>query len=266
MCDTSLALWMAFALSACAWAAGDDPVVIDMGGLRQVTAFLTVSENQYRIKVRLLPVKCFDEVTNAEVNQDKARRAALQALARSLSKKPAVEFTVSGARVESRGMEGKFYTLTLSVPRKGVTVLAVSAEPSSTPASETKEDRQRILLDSTFTRSRRDHENTLRQLATGIVAAVRNAERHAPDHDKPEEGPAYKRGLQDIAALGQKNLDALAETIREDLLLSDVDGFGDEPSERKTLLRSVAREKEKARSLVNEAIKRYKTKTAEKDR
>lgn len=57
------------------WAtAADDkskPETIELGGLRQARAVLTVSEDEYTIKVRMLPVRCFDEPTNARLNREK---------------------------------------------------------------------------------------------------------------------------------------------------------------------------------------------------
>src|ERR1700733_9171802 len=100
-----------------------EEVRIKLGGPRQAKAVLTATDSDYTITIQMLPVVSFDEGTNAQLNRDKARFLALQALAQHLAGKPNVQLVVSGSQVTKAGLGGKVYMLTLRVARQGVTVV-----------------------------------------------------------------------------------------------------------------------------------------------
>src|ERR1043165_9584979 len=111
----------------------------------------------------MLPVKSFDEATNARLNREKGRELALWALAKHLSDKESVEFYVSGAQIEKGGTDGKFYTLTLRVPRKGVSLIGTEEKPSAK-----KQAMERVAFSSALFTRKRDYLDTRDKLTTTV--------------------------------------------------------------------------------------------------
>ena len=134
--------------------AADLTSTIDLGGLRQTKAVISISDSDYVVKVRMLPVQSFDAATNARVNREKARQLALQALAKHLSGKASSDFIVSGARIDRVGTDGKFYTLNLQVPRQGVAV--VQERDKAPPAA--KQGQERVAFSSELFTRKRDYQ------------------------------------------------------------------------------------------------------------
>ncbi len=231
------------ALSA---AADDKARTFDLGGPRQVKAEITAEEEDYVIKVRMRAVRVFDATTNAELNQEKARQYALQALARHLSDKKTVHFTVSGAVVDAARLEKSTYLLTLRVPRRGVTLLSEDVKPVDAPRTE------RVTFSSALFRARRDHEDTINRLAAVLAANLRNAEKKADPDDKR----AFTESVRGIEKRGVENFDALADAVKADLLLSTVEMFG-KPSERDELLAAVEQQKQRLRDLVKKMLQKH---------
>src|SRR5205085_1289074 len=123
---------------------------------------LTITDTDYVIKVRMLPVQCFDLATNARLNREKARGLALQALAKHLSTKEASEFFVSGVQIETVETDGRFYTLALRVPRDGVSLVRDRVKPLARPAED------RIAFTSELFTRKKDYLNTVDQLMAAV--------------------------------------------------------------------------------------------------
>ena len=83
-------------------------MTIDLGGLRQGLAVVAAADGDYVIMVRMLPVRCFDDPLNNELNRDKARigvagagAAPLRQAFRGVSR--------LRRRAKKAGLDGKFY-------------------------------------------------------------------------------------------------------------------------------------------------------------
>src|SRR5262249_36737610 len=134
--------------------AEDQPAKYDLGGPRQVKAEVSTNDNDYVVVVRMRPVRVFDKATNAEINQEKARLYALQALGRHLAKSPDAGFIVSGATVAKASLDGAVYALTLRVPQSNFKLVT---------ANDNQPKEVRVRYSDAFLRARQDHENTIRQ-------------------------------------------------------------------------------------------------------
>jgi len=211
-----VALAFAFAFSAFdSILAADATNTIDLGGLRQAKAALTVTNTDYVVKVRMLPVHCFDAATNTRLNRDKARELALQALAKQLSTKEAVEVFVSGVQIDNVGTDGKFYTLALRVPRKGVSVVRQGEAP---PA---KQGEDRVAFTSELFTRKRDYLNTVEKLSVAVLADMKMVEAKAAKEVTPTE--AFNLAIAAIEEQWVKNLENLGKEIKSDLLLLSVE-------------------------------------------
>ncbi len=245
---------------AIAAAADAKEQALDLGGPRNVRAVVALDEGTYVVKVRMLPVRAFDATTNARLNEEKAREFALQALARHLSEKRSVSYTISGARIEQAGPDGKDYALTLRVPREGV----VLAKADDTTAPGGKERRERVTFSSALFRARADYENTSAQLAAGLAADLRKAEEK--DETTPEaEDPAFVPAVRGIEERGLHNFDTLTDEAKGDLLLSAVEMFG-QPSDRDAVVQGINKQKQAFRDQLAKAMQRHAKKKVKEER
>ena len=185
--------------------AADATSTIDLGGLRKAKAVLTITDTDYVVKMRMLPVQCFDAPTNAMLNREKARELALQALAKHLSEKESVEFTVSGVQIEKVGTDGKFYTTNLRVPREGVSVIRDGKKPP------VKKGADRVAFTSDLFTRKRDYLNTLDKLMASVACDVQKAE------EKVDE--SFNLAIAKLKEQGLKNIESLGKEVKEDLLL-----------------------------------------------
>jgi hypothetical protein len=222
----------------------DDTHTIDLGGLRKAKAVLTVTPTEYVVKIRFLPVHCFDAATNAKINQEKARGLALQGLAKHLSTKESVEFSISGVQIGNSGLDGKFYTLGLRVPRKGVLVVE---ERKKIPM---KEGEDRLILKSDLFTRKRDYQNTLEQLASSILADIHAAVEMGVKEETPRE--EFQLIISAIQKRSGKNLENLGREVNNDLLL-----LSDEQEELNEKLNQV---KAKILKTATESINKYQEK------
>ena len=197
-----------------------DPVAIDLGGLREVKAVLSVSDGDYLINVRMRRVRCFDDATNARLNREKVRESALQALARRLSPKPYVELSVSGAKVENSGPDGKFYALTLRVPREGVALVRAENEPTAVAKPAAKAGVDRVLFASDFFTRKRDYIVTVERMTRLLIADLHAAEKAGkglPTND------AFFLAIADLEERGSKNFEGIGREVKSDRLLLDIE-------------------------------------------
>jgi len=218
--------------------AADATITIELGGLRQAKAVLTITESEYVAKVLMLPAQCFDSTTNSRLNREKARELALQALAKHLSNKEAVEFTVSGVQIEKVGVEGKFYTLNLRLPRKGVSVVPDGKKPA------VKQGEDRLAFTSELFTRKRDYLNTLDTLMGVVTFDVQEADEKA--------GESFSRAIAEIEERGIKNLENLRKEIKNDLLLLSF--------EQEELNDVLSKQKIKMLGQFKEAVKKKATK------
>lgn len=218
-------------------AAEEKPAKIDLGGLRKVTADLTASADMYVFKVRMLPVHAFDAATNAELNREKARQYGLQALAKHLGES---EVIVSGVQVADPAIDGKFYTLVVRVPRKGVEVVKKVQEPKP----QGKDRPEQIAFASSFFTRKQDYLNTLGQLVKKLDVDIKRIE------GKQEK--AFFLAVADAEEHGTTNLKALSDEIQKDALLLSV--------EKEELLKAVAPHKDLLLDKLKALVKNYEEK------
>jgi hypothetical protein len=227
-------------LTTCAFGvANDETSPIDLGGLRQVTAFLTISDIDYVVKVRMLPVQTFDAATNARLNREKARGLALQALAKHLSRKQTVEFVVSGAQIETAGPDGKFYALTLRVPREGVSLVR-ETETCPLPA---KRGQERVSFDTSFFTRKRDYLNTLEKLAAALSSDLQKVAR------KKTTGGSFALVIAEIEERGATNFENLGKEIKADTVLFSL--------EQEELSGALAKHQERLLEQLKAAVKKH---------
>lgn len=213
------------------------PKDIDLGGPRKVTVTITLDGDDYLLRTRMLPVSCFDDTTNARLNQQQGRLLALGALGRALGEKKNVELTVSGARIVEQERDGKFYVLRLRVPRTGIALVQTS-KPAATPTAKKVE---RVAPISDLLTRKRDHEVTLERLVENLRADLAEA---VAQYEKSRDAEALALVIAALEERGLDNLKRLTGVIRDDMLLLF--------TERDELLEAVARQ----RKVVLAALKR----------
>ena len=202
----------------------DGPAAIDLGGPRRATATLSVTATEYVVAVKMLPVSSFDAGTNARLNRDKARALALQALAKHLSGAKAVTLSVSGAEVEGAALDGKFYALTLRVPRGSVAVVAAAPRPpeAARPAGGREGAKaERVEYTSALFTRKYDLLDTLAGLPAPLAADLDAAAR-TPDGKPTGEG-AFHRAVAEVEERGLAQLDKLVAEVDGEILLLSVE-------------------------------------------
>ncbi len=189
---------------------------IDLGGPRKVRVSVRLVGERYVVTARLLPVKAFDEATNAALNRQKAEQYALTGLGRHLAKEKKAEFLVKGARVTRTGSAGKFFTLTLEVPARGVRLVKSGEGPPAGRGVVHVKD----LFESRFFTLKRDLIDTARGLASSLAAGLAEAEKLA--RDEKSRAAALVR-IAELEERGDEGFKSLRSALEKDrlLLLSD---------------------------------------------
>jgi hypothetical protein len=223
------------------------PATVDLGGPRQARAEIVAADDNYTIKVRFLAVRSFDETTNTRLNRDKGRLLALQALARHLAGDRPAEFSVSGARVERAGLDGKLYCLTLRVPRAGVARVREGDES----ATGTHPGSEHLAFSSALFTRKTEYLTTLDQLTAAVRTDLATAAREANDEEDDFAELAAK-----IEARGLKNLGKVKSEIQGDLLLLAI--------EKDELLQAGMKREDDLRVIVQAAVLKHKRKLTEK--
>ena len=122
--------------------AGDKPSsTIHLGGTRRVEATIRLAGTDYMISVQMKPVRCFSSATNANVNREKGRTFALQALARHLNREKrqeATRFLVQHISLENAKTTDDGYRLDVRIP-----VHAVRPSPTGEHEEDGLESRPR---------------------------------------------------------------------------------------------------------------------------
>jgi len=193
--------FLAFPLSFALTGLADDTANMKLGGLRQASALIRISESHYQITVRMLPVLCFDDATNRHMNRGKARQQALQALSLHLNKDKRSEMSVSEVQVQSDGMDGTFYTMTVQVPRSGVEIASVSKNPAN--------GKERVPFTSALFTRKFEYAATVKQFV----------EKTLNDLSEQTKATGFDALQQKVA----RNFDSLGHEIKSDLLLLSVE-------------------------------------------
>jgi hypothetical protein len=103
------------------------------------------------------------------------------------------------------GTDGKFYTLSLQVPTKGVSVVRDAGK------HPVKKGEDRVAFTSDLFTRKRDYLNTLDKLMAAVAGDVSKAE----ESDKG----SFNLAEMEIEERGLKNLENLGKEIKSDLLL-----------------------------------------------
>jgi len=226
-----LILIMAIVLADCAY--GGEATVIELGGLRKVSATISESEDHYDVSVQMLAVKTFDEGTNLLLNRDKARQYCLQALLRYLrGEKGKITASFSGVTVKKAEKDGKVFRLTITVPQKGVELLSKAPLPSAKKSDEHASGNKLSVSVSSLLTRKDDYLSTVRSLGAFVCQEADTAVRLANDDQKD--------GL-DAVVDAEEQWDTIAkkllrETKSDPLLLT---------IERDDVVASVANERER---------------------
>ncbi len=223
-----------------------DEVRFELGGLRQVTATLGGAEGEYRVTVRMLPVKSFDPATNGELNREKARAYALHALALHLGGKTAGRLTVRGAEVIDVASDGKFYTLTLRVPKDGIQVEGGRPMPPAGQVGTDKKGAERLATTSALLTRKQDYLDTLQRLTDATTTRLQDADRRS--RAAGDKGRSFWAVVADLEERSEANVKKLGKEIDGDLLLLVV--------EKTELLRAVERQQDETLHTLKEAVRK----------
>jgi len=184
-----------------------EPTRVEVGGPRAVRAEIDTADGQHIVIVWMRPVRVFDAPTNAEINREKARLYALQALAKHLG---GAELTLSGASIDKAGPDGNEYRLTLRVPADKVRVAATTTENAAPAADEV-----RVRAPKLFTAGA-EHRQTIHALADAVRQSLRAAVAEKEREQFLESVAAIESAIKDSSKLLRREIEA-------DRLLFDTD-------------------------------------------
>jgi|GEM_PF-5663540 len=227
-----------------------DEVRIELGGPRKVKADVSVVGDAYIIKVRFLPLHSFDAATNRDLNRKKGRIYGLQALARHLSKQGTTRLSVSGAEILRDGNEGKSFAMTIRIPQKGVSVITGQTQTNTDSKPSDNKPNGSVAFDASLFHAKQEYTNTIQELDDLFWDRLQELEKQS---HLAESFPKAVNMLRDDELI---RLDCVAKEVEKDRLLSDIDGF-DEPSERRSLLKLIDKQKEAVRDHSLAAIEIY---------
>jgi len=205
----------------CATALAQDPVVINLGGPRKANATISESENDYEIKVSLIPVRCFDQGMNRRLSQDKARSYATEALILHVGGGKQQSATISKVEIVEAGIVDTRFVLIMRVPRKSIRLVrSKDVKPTVKPEDTNP---HRSLL-----KAKDDYQETLE-----IVAKTLSNDLPMFNGSLDE----FYEAVSDTEELGVTRLKSLSNEIKADRWLLS--------TERDELLRAIAAEEER---------------------
>jgi hypothetical protein len=199
--------------------AGVEPVVkIDLGGMRNVTADVTVSGDDYLVTVRMTAVRTFDPSTNARINRQKARGFALQALGKHLAARAAktVAMSVSGAVVDDSGADGKAYRMILRVPEDGVKLSGKAKGGPTVDGPRNSKTRERVSVPSDLFSRKQEYIDTAQQLGDILSAEVESTRAEVIKSPPSDE---FYDAVAEIEERGISGFEQLAAESQADKLL-----------------------------------------------
>ena len=216
---------------------------VELGGTRQVTADVSVVDEGYIIKVRLLPLRSFDDATNRELNRKKGRIYGLQALARHLSKDGTVRLTISGVQIQDDGKDGDFFTLTIRVPKNAVSVLKGERRATTEPKQRDEQQDERVTVDASLYGAKQEYASTIQELEALFFIRLQELEDRASKAKKEADaGKVLVNAVNKMRDEQMIRLDRMAKEIEKDQLLSDI-GVFNAPSERSSILKMIETQK-----------------------
>lgn len=210
--------------------------VVKLGGVRDVTATVSATDDAYHVVVEMLPVKAFDAATNRRLNLAKARGFALQALAKYVKAGKIGHFTVRGVEIEKSGTVGSAYRLSVTVPRDGVSLgRSGEAKPTSPSTKKTtpprkprprktsvpaEQDESRVAVDSLaadFLNAKSDYLDTIARLEAALCDDAVAGEKRATD------GDTFYAAISDLEERAEAAFKSLGSQIDADKLLLGVE-------------------------------------------
>ena len=190
----------------------DAATTYKLGGPRQVVAVVRDVGDDHEVRVRMLPVTAFDDVTNERLNRLKAEQYAMQGLAKHLTREKNARFEISGGRVLTSAKDGKAYALTFRVPRKNVVLLR-----SDTEAPATKSGSVRFGFDTPFFTRKRDLIDTGKQLGESLQTDLELAEKKVTK--EPATIEAFLLRVAELEEGGEKHWKKLRKDVTTDRFL-----------------------------------------------
>jgi hypothetical protein len=206
---------------------------------------IRVTGSEYTITVTMLPVKSFDPATNTPLNRDKARSLALKALARHLSDKPEVHMVVSGSQVTKAGLEGDVFTLTLRIPRRGLTVVPAEASRGKVEKTTAAETTQHISVPSALLTRKQDALDTLECLVRESECGLKLCREAAAKGCQQ----AFYLSIAELEDRAQANLNKLSAEVNTDTLLLRI--------EKEEILRSIQVRTERVVVSLKETVQEF---------
>lgn len=197
-----------------------DPITIELGGPRKASATILESNDDYEIKVSLIPVRCFDPGMNRRLSQEKARSLATEALMRHLGGKQEQSATISNVEIIEAGNIDSRFVLVMRIPRKGVRI--VESHHVKLTATPPVSKARRSLLNA-----KDDFQETLEVVVKTLTDDMPMCK------GKPED---FYEAVANAEEIGVNRLKSLAKEIKGDRLLLS--------TERDELLQAVTTEEE----------------------
>jgi hypothetical protein len=236
--------------------------VVQLGGVRNVTAVVSESDGGYRVAVEMLSVKAFDPTTNKALNLSKGRAYAVQALAKHLK---TGSLTIRGLEVRESGTKGKSFRLVAVVPHDGVSAEAGSSdarerhrtagtaahppmEPNKAAQTEAKPRTHEIRLtaDATianFLDRKADYGETIAQLREAFCEEGNSLEKQSL---KPDD---FDDSIGSVEERAEAAFKAMARQVgKDDLLL---------PSEQKDLYPALKKAHTEVLDSLKSAVARF---------
>ncbi len=139
-------------------ASAQEPQTFDLGGPRKATATVKQTDDDYEIRVSLIPVRCFDPALNRQLSQAKAQSYAREALLRHLGGRKKQSATISRAEVMEAGNVDSRFVLVLRVPLKSVRL----TEATEAKVSQAKPPKSLL-------KAKDDYEETLDVITTSLT-------------------------------------------------------------------------------------------------
>lgn len=254
---------------------------IKLEGAREASAIISATEREYAVIVLMKPVTVFDDFTNRQLNRDKARMYATQALARYLKGNKALRLTLSRMQDDHGKIEDDRYRLSVTVPIDGVKLEEGDIQPSRgdsrrTPAKEagkrpasgakgisktTRKEPGHALsaLDHApseqsifdlFTR-KADYEDTIARLRQSLLRDAANEEKNAADAD------AFYLRVAELEQRTNRLFKACRKEIEQDKLLFSL--------EQEELRVELGKARDDVLNRLKDAVAAYRTKQKKKE-
>jgi hypothetical protein len=218
---------------------------IRFGGVRNVTATVSESDEGYRIAVEMFPVRAFDPATNKALNLSKGRAYAAQALGKHLK---TGRLTIRGLEVRQIDTGGNTFRMVAVVPRDGVlagtadslvalqrhktpdTTAHPPVQPETLPQTAPRRHEIRLTADATtadFLNRKADYLDTVMRIQEAISEEGCSLESGSP---KPDD---FYDAIGNVEERAEAAFKALGGQVEEDKLLLSLEQEELRPALRK---------------------------------